>query len=98
MERNMKKIHPGQILYMELVEGRNLTITKIATLLGTTRANLSNIINGHASISPNMALRLETVFGGSASHFLNLQSSYDLAKAKEEFSKNTLNLKKYDLA
>jgi addiction module HigA family antidote len=97
MERNMKKIHPGQILYMELVEGRNLTITKIAELLGTTRANMSNIINGHAAISPNMALRLETVFGGTASHFLNLQSSYDLAKAKEEFSKNTLNLKRFDL-
>jgi len=48
----MKKIHPGQILHMELVEGRNLTISKIAELLGTTRANFSNIINGHASISP----------------------------------------------
>ena len=55
MERKMKKIHPGQILHMELVEGRNLTISKIAELLGTTRANFSNIINGHASISPNMA-------------------------------------------
>jgi addiction module HigA family antidote len=97
MERTMKKTHPGQILYMELVEGRKLTITKIAELLGTTRANMSNIINGHAAISPNMALRLEAVFGGTANHFLNLQKTYDLAKAKEEFSKNILNLKKYDL-
>lgn len=98
MERKMKKIHPGEILYLELVEGRNLSITKIAELLGTTRANLSNIINGHASISPNMALRLETVFGGTATHFLNLQRSYDLAKAKEDFLKNTPPLKRYDLA
>jgi addiction module HigA family antidote len=97
MERQMKKIHPGQILHMELVEGRNLTISKIAELLGTTRANFSNIINGHASISPNMALRLEKVFGGSASHFLNLQRSYDLAKAKEDFLVNTPNLKKYEV-
>jgi addiction module HigA family antidote len=97
MERTMKKTHPGQILYMELVEGRKLTITKIAKLLGTTRANMSNIINGHAAITPNMALRLETVFGGNANHFLNLQKTYDLAKAKEEFSKKNLNLKKYDL-
>ena len=79
MERKMKKIHPGQILHMELVEGRNLTISKIAELLGTTRANFSNIINGHASISPNMALRLEQTFGGTASHFLNLQKAYDLS-------------------
>lgn len=97
MERQMKKIHPGEILHMELVEGRSLTISKIAELLGTTRSNFSNIINGHASISPNMALRLEKVFGGSASHFLNLQRSYDLAKAKEDFSINTPNLKRHEI-
>lgn len=94
----MKKIYPGQILHMELVEGRNLTISKIAELLGTTRANFSNIINGHAAISPNMALRLEKVFGGSANHLLNLQRSYDLAKAKEDFLKNSPNLKRYEMA
>ncbi|RTY67674.1 addiction module antidote protein, HigA family [Flavobacterium sp. LB2P53] len=98
MERKMKKIHPGQILHMELVEGRNLTISKIAELLGTTRSNFSNIINGHTSISPNMALRLEKVFGSTASHLLNLQRSYDLAKAKENFLINTPNLKSYEMA
>jgi addiction module HigA family antidote len=98
MERKMNKIHPGQILYMELVEGRQLTISKIAILLGTTRSNLSNIINGHAAISPNMALRIEKVFGGTASHLLNLQRMYDLDKAKEEFLKNTPDLKKYEVA
>jgi len=98
MKRQMKKIHPGQILHMELVEGRRLTISKIAELLGTTRANFSNIINEHASITPNMALRLEEVFGGSASHFLNLQKTYDLEKAKEDFLKNPLNLKPYKVS
>ena len=88
MEKKKKKTHPGQILHMELVEGRNLTISKIAELLGTTRANFSNIINGHAAISPNIALRLEKVFGGSLNHFLNLQKSYDLAIAKEDFLKS----------
>ncbi|MFV8344182.1 HigA family addiction module antitoxin [Flavobacterium sp. XS2P39] len=83
MERKMKKIHPGQILHMELVEGRKLTIRKITELLGTTEANFSNIINSQTSITPDMALRLEKVFGGTASHLLNLQSSYDLAKEKE---------------
>lgn len=83
MERKMKKIHPGQILYMELVEGRKLTIRKITELLGATEANFSNIIDGHTSITPDMALRLEKVLGGTASHLLNLQSSYDLAKEKE---------------
>jgi antitoxin HigA-1 len=83
MERQMKSFHPGEILYLELIEGINLTISKIAELLGTTRANFSNIINCHASISSNMTLRLEKVFGGTAIHFINLQRSYDLAKAKK---------------
>ena len=95
MERKIKYTHPGQILHMELVEGRNLSISEISKLLGTTRSNFSNIINGHASISPDMALRLETVFGGRASHFLNLQMSYNLAKAKEAFIKKPLKLQEY---
>jgi addiction module HigA family antidote len=97
MERKMKKIHPGQILHMELVEGRKLTISKIATLLQTTRSNFSNIINGHASITPNMALRIERVFGGTASHLLNLQRSYDLAIAKEDFLSSNLELERYEI-
>lgn len=63
MEIKMRNVHPGSILKMELVEGRNLTVSKIAELLLTTRSNMSNIINGKASITPNMALKLERVFG-----------------------------------
>lgn len=94
----MKNIHPGEILKMELVEGRNLTITKIAEHLDMTRANVSNVLNGHSSVTPNMALRLETVFGGNAAFFLRLQSSYDLAKAKEVFDKNPPRIKRFEEA
>lgn len=88
MEKKMRNVHPGSILKMELVEGRKLSVSKIAELLDTTRSNMSNIINEHSSITPNMALRLEAVFGGSARHFLNLQSNYDLFKAEKDFNKN----------
>ena len=59
-------------------------------MLGTTRTNFLNILNGHAAISPNMALRLEKVFGGTASHFVRLQTSYDLAKAQKELVNKTV--------
>lgn len=94
----MKNIHPGEILKMELVEGRNLTISKIAELLDMTRVNVSNVLNGHSAVTPNMALRLETVFGGNATFFLRLQSSYDLAKAKEVFDKNPPRIKRFEEA
>lgn len=86
----MRNVHPGSILRMELVEGRKLTISKIAELLDTTRSNMSNIINGKVSITPKMAIKLEKVFGGSARHFLNLQLNYDLKNAKDDLKKRTL--------
>ncbi|WP_289058603.1 HigA family addiction module antitoxin [uncultured Flavobacterium sp.] len=91
----MRNIHPGSILKMELVEGRNLTVGKIAKLLDATRSNISNILNGKTSITPNMALRIEVVFGGSAKHFLNLQLNYDLRKATKDFEENPPNISHY---
>ncbi|MBZ4037816.1 HigA family addiction module antidote protein [Flavobacterium sp. 17A] len=98
MEIKMRNVHPGSILKMELVEGRNLTVSKIAELLLTTRSNMSNIINGKASITPNMALKLERVFGGSAKHFLNLQLNYDLRNATKDFEENPPKISYYDFA
>ena len=85
MERNMELSHPGQILKMELIDGRRLTIGKASGLLGITRPTLSNIMNGKASITPNVALRIETVFGGSAKFWVRLQSSFELDIAKKAF-------------
>lgn len=82
----MKLSHPGEILKMEIVEGRNLTIGKAAELLDLTRPTLSNIMNGKAGITPNVALRIETVFGGSAKFWVRLQASYDLDVAKKLFA------------
>lgn len=84
----MNLIHPGEILKLEVVDGRGLSIKKAADLLGVTRTNLSNIFNGKVSISPNMALRVETVFGGSAKLWIRLQASYDLQEAKKVYMAN----------
>lgn len=83
MERKMRNIHPGEILKMELIEGRKLSIRKIAKLLDTSLLNISNILNGKEKISPTIALRLETVFGGKADFFVRLQTTYDLEEVKK---------------
>ncbi|HBK30454.1 MAG TPA: addiction module antidote protein, HigA family [Porphyromonadaceae bacterium] len=88
MERKMKFSHPGKILKMEIIDGRGLSISKASELLGITRASLSNIVNSKSSITPNMALRIETVFGGTADFWVRLQASYDLESAKQDFYKN----------
>jgi addiction module HigA family antidote len=61
----MESTHPGEMLSIEIVEGRNLTIAKAADLLGVTRPTLSNILNGKAAITPNIALRVEGIYGES---------------------------------
>ena len=92
----MKLSHPGEILRMELIDGQELTIGKASELLGVTRPTLSNILNGKASITPNIALRIETVFGGSAKFWLRLQSSFDLDVAKDIFKNNPPKIKHYE--
>ena len=94
----MKRTHPGSILKMELVDGQGLAVSKIAEMLGSTRTNISNILNAKAAISPNMALRIQEVFGGSASHFLRMQMSYALEQAEAEFRVNPPKIKKYEYA
>jgi addiction module HigA family antidote len=39
---------------------------------------MSKIVNGHGAITPEMALRLEMVFGTSAQAWMNMQTAYDL--------------------
>lgn len=95
MAKEMDLSHSGEILKMEIVEGRGLTIGKAAELLGITRPTLSNIMNGKAVITPNVALRIETVFGGKAKFWLRLQTSFDLNVAKELFMKNLPKIKHY---
>jgi addiction module HigA family antidote len=97
MERRMEISHPGEILRMEIVEGRGLTIAKASELLGVTRPTLSNILNGKSSITPNIALRVETVFGGAARLWVRLQSTYDLDIAKKIFLKTPPKIKHFDL-
>ena len=84
IKRGMPVMHPGQLIKSELVEANELTISEIAEMLQVSRQAVSNIINERADISPEMALRIATVFGGTADIWLHLQSKYDLKIAEEK--------------
>jgi antitoxin HigA-1 len=78
LKRQMRNIHPGEILREEVIKANNLTVTSTAKMLGVTRTTLSNIINGKSDISPEMCYRIAGVFGGSAEIWANLQTKYNL--------------------
>ena len=72
--------HPGESIRILCIEPEGLTVTGAARRLGVSRKQLSAILNGRAGISPEMAVRLEKVFGSNARMWLGLQTSYDLAQ------------------
>ena len=88
-------IHPGQFLREDILEFNNLTVLETAKLFGITRTNLSNIENEKTSISPNMAIRISKVFGGTPDIWLKLQLKYDLLNARENFDKNNPSLQEF---
>lgn len=70
--------HPGEVLKELWLEPLGLTLTDAAKKLGVARKTISKIINGRGGITPEMALRLEIVFGTSAQTWLNMQAAFDL--------------------
>ena len=71
--------HPGLSVREDCLKPLGLTVTKGAEILGITRQALNNLVNGKAGISPEMAIRLDKAFGGTAEGWLALQRAFDLA-------------------
>jgi len=84
--------HPGEVIKELCVEPLGLSVTDTAKALGISRKTLSNILNGHAGISPEMAVRLSIAFNTSSESWLNQQLQYDLWFAEKE--RKTLDVKK----
>jgi antitoxin HigA-1 len=73
--------HPGLSVRHDCLEPLGLSVTAAARKLGISRKQLSDIVNGHSGISPEMAIRLDKAFGGGAETWFRLQAAYDLAQA-----------------
>jgi addiction module HigA family antidote len=86
--------HPGGVVLRQCIEPLGLTITQAAAALGVTRTTLSELVNGKRGISPEMAVRLSQVFGGSAESWLVQQAQYELAQVQTD----KIKLKKLELA
>ena len=76
--------HPGGFVLRPCIEPLGLSITQAAAALGVTRTTLSELVNEKRGISPEMAVRLAQVFGGSAESWLVQQAQYDLAQVRTD--------------
>lgn len=75
--------HPGEIVREACLVPLGLSVTAGAAALGVTRKTLSQITNGRAGISPEMAVRLSKAFGSTPRFWLQLQMNYDLWHAEQ---------------
>jgi antitoxin HigA-1 len=74
--------HPGGLL-KENIEALGLSVAEAAEGLGVSRQQLYRVVKGQHGVTPEMALRLEKAFGGSADFWLRMQMSFDLAQVRE---------------
>ena len=72
--------HPGKVVQVSCLEPLSLSVTEGARVLGVSRQALSNLVNGHARISDDMAIRLAKAFGLTTESWIRLQAAYDVAQ------------------
>ena len=88
--------HPGELVKHDCLDAMGLSVTEGAKVLGVTRQALSNLVNKHAGLSPEMAIRLEKAFGSSAQAWLKMQMQYDLWVAQQKASE--IKVERYHIA
>ncbi|SAL67981.1 XRE family plasmid maintenance system antidote protein [Caballeronia udeis] len=76
--------HPGEILSELWLQPLDLSITHAAEGLDVSRETLSEIVDGRAAISPEIAIRLGLAFGKSAESWLTHQAAFDLRQAHQK--------------
>ena len=85
---------PGRMV-RNIIDELEITVTAAAQRLGVARQTLNNLINNEkAAVSPEMALRLEAVFGSTADNWLRMQANHDAAQIRSKQAKIVKGLKR----
>ena len=85
--------HPGRSIRENCLDPLGLNVTEAAKVLGVARHTLSRVLNGHAAISPEMAIRLEKAGWSNAGFWLRRQTSWNLVQARK--GQDRINVERY---
>ena len=91
---NMTPSHPGDFIRTEVIEEFGLNVTKAAEILGVRQTVLSDLLNGNAALSPEMALRIEKAFDVSMDMLLRMQAWYDASQMRARASE--ISVRRYE--
>jgi addiction module HigA family antidote len=75
--------HVGEVIWHGILEPLDLSVTKAAGILGVRRATLSDLVNGKAALTAEMALRIHKAFGPDVDHLLRMQVAREVAQVRK---------------
>ncbi len=82
IKMGMTPPRPGAFIRIKVLEELGLSVSAAARILGVRRATLSDLLNGNASLSPEMAMRVEKAFGLSMDLLLRMQAWHDATQMR----------------
>jgi addiction module HigA family antidote len=82
-KREVRPIHPGEMLREDFLPDYSMTVAALARALGVSRQTVNELLRERRSVSPEMALRLSRLFGNSPEFWLNAQRAVDLWDAAQ---------------
>lgn len=83
-KKEVRPIHPGEMLREDSLPDYRLTVSGLAQALGVSRQTVNELLRERRSVSSQMALRLSRLFGNSAEFWINAQRAVDLWDAARE--------------
>jgi len=86
MNKKMKPVHPGEILFEEFIKPFGISQNRVALDIRVPARRINEIVLGKRGITPDTALRLAKYFKMSPQFWLGLQMDYELDVAEDEIS------------
>lgn len=90
MTRKLEPIHPGEVLLEEFLTPLGITPYRLAKSVGISGPRAYDLARGERNITADTALRLSAFFGTTPEFWMNLQSHYDLERARDAMDRSTL--------
>lgn len=82
--------HPGEVIQEIYLDPFDLSVRKVATHLGVCHSTFARVVSGQSAVTPDMAIRLAKVLGGSPKSWLDMQANFDLWIAEQNESHEDL--------
>lgn len=89
--------HPGEILQEDFLVPMGISQYRIAKAIGVPARRINEIVKGQRGITADTALRLAAFFGTDAQSWINLQTEYDLRRARQAMKETLAGIERFSI-